>query len=510
MNSINYNPDVLSCLANLSNDEVFTPPKLVGDILNMLPQELFANKETTFLDPVSKSGVFLREIAKRLMIGLESEIPDQQERINHIFKNQIFGIAITELTSLLSRRSVYCSKTANGKYSVCDLFDSKSGNIKFDNINHTWKNGKCTFCNASEEVYSRADQLETYAYQFIHTDKPEKIFNMKFDVIVGNPPYQLSDGGHSRSASPIYQKFIQQAKKLNPRFLTMIIPARWYSGGKGLDEFRNEMLNDSKIRKLVDFESSSEVFPGVDIAGGVCYFLWDRDNEGLCEISNHYNGTWIKSERSLNEFEILIRHSQAVPIIRKVLKTENAKHHLNKVISTSRPFGLRGFYKPTKKGIPCFFTQRTGLKFAKPEDISDRFKIKDKWKLLIPKSPIAGQTDFSKPVGFYYNGNTRIAKPGEICTESWLVACSFSTEEEVKSFKSYLFTKIVRFLLLQTVVSQDITRERFVFIPYLDKYHEEYTDEVLRKRWNITDDEWDFIDSKIKAVELINNRGGNE
>jgi site-specific DNA-methyltransferase (adenine-specific) len=510
MLSINYNPDVLSCLANLSNDEVFTPPKLVGEILDMLPQELFTNKETTFLDPVSKSGVFLREIAKRLMIGLETEIPDQQERINHIFKNQIYGIAITELTALLSRRSVYCSKNAKSKYSVCETFDTESGNIKFDYTNHTWKNGKCTFCNASEEVYSRDEQLETHAYQFIHTAKPEKIFNMKFDVIIGNPPYQLSDGGHGRSASPIYHKFIEQAKKLKPRFLTMIIPARWYAGGKGLDDFRESMLNDSNIRKLVDFENSSTVFPGVDIAGGICYFLWDRDNEGLCEITNDYDGKKVRSERALNEFNVFIRHSQSVPIIRKVLKTENVKHHLNKVISTSRPFGLRGFYKPVKKGIPCFFTQRIGLQFAKPEDVTDRFDITNKWKLLIPKSPIAGQTDFSKPVGFYYNGNTRIAKPGEICTESWLVACNFSTEEEVLSFKSYLFTKIVRFLLLQTVVSQDITRERFIFIPYLEKYDIEFTDDILRKRWNITDEEWAFIDSKIKAVELINNRGGNE
>lgn len=506
MLQINYNPDVLSCLANLSNDEVFTPPKLVNEILDMLPQELFQSKETTFLDPVTKSGVFLREIAKRLNDGLKEQMPDQQERVNHIFTKQVFGIAITELTSLLARRSTYCSKKANGEFSVTSAFTTEQGNIKYDRLQHTWKNCKCTYCGASEEVYSRTDDLETYAYQFIHTDKPQNIFNMKFDVIIGNPPYQLSDGGHGRSASPVYNKFIEQAKKMNPSYLSMIIPARWYSGGRGLDEFRNTMLNDERLSKLVDFENFSEVFPGVDIAGGVCYFLWEKEHSGPCEIYNFKDGTKSVDKRKLNEFDIFIRNNQAVPIIKKVIKKEKAKHHLNKVISSSKPFGIRGFYKPKKTGIPCYFTQRVGLKFATKEDITDRFKFLNKWKFLIPKSPIAGQTDFSKPVGFYYDGNTRIAKPGECCTETYLVAYSSNSKEEVESFKSYLFTKIVRFLLLQAVVSQDITRERFMFIPHLNKYDQKFTDQILRERWGITDDEWAFIDSKIKAVDEINTR----
>jgi len=499
--SENYNPDVLSCLANLSNDEVFTPPKLVNDILDLLPVELWSDPKAKFLDPVSKSGVFLREMAKRLMKGLEGQIPDKQERINHIFSQQLYGIAITELTSLLSRRSVYCSKIANGKYSICETFGTEQGNIIYERLQHTWQQGKCTYCGASQEVYDREDVLETYAYHFIHTDQPEKIFNMKFDVIVGNPPYQLSDGGNSRSAGPIYQKFVQQAKKLNPKYLIMILPARWYAGGKGLDDFRAEMLSDKRIRKLVDFENSNDVFPGVDVAGGICYFLWDRDNKGLCEVINLIDGKQVKSERELNEFPILIRHSKAIPIIRKVLaKSENDRKRLSDHVSSRKPFGLPTNYVPKNSGIPCWFIQRIGLKYANINDVSDDNNLLDKWKFLAPKAPIAGQTDFSKPVGFYYEGNTRIAKPGECCTESFIVLGAFSTANEVLSYKSYIFTKVIRFLLLQTVVSQDVTRNNFQFIPDLGKYDGEYSDEILRQRWEITDEEWSFIDSKIRNI----------
>jgi site-specific DNA-methyltransferase (adenine-specific) len=497
----NYNPDVLTCLANLSNDEVFTPPSLANEMLDLLPVELWSNPNITFLDPVTKSGVFLREIAKRLMKGLEDQIPDKQQRINHIFTKQLYGIAITELTSLLSRRSVYCSKTANGKYSICDTFTDEQGNIRFERMQHTWQNAKCSYCGASQSEYDREDSLETYAYNFIHTENPEKIFNMKFDVIIGNPPYQLSDAGHGRSASPIYHKFIEQAKKLNPRYLTMIVPARWYAGGKGLDDFRAEMLVDKRIRKLIDFENSNDVFPGVDVAGGICYFLWDRDNKGQCEVINLIDGKQVKSERALDEFPILIRHSQAIPIIRKVLaKMENGGKRLSNIVSSRKPFGLPTNYTPKNNGIPCWFIQKIGLKYAAINDVSDENNLLNKWKLLVPPAPIAGQTDFSKPVGFYYDGNTRIAKPGECCTESFIVAGAFSTEGEVLSFKSYLFTKIVRFLLLQTVVSQHVTKDKFHFIPDLGKYEGEYTDKMLIKRWGISADEWGFIDSKIKNV----------
>lgn len=496
-----YNPDVLSCLANLSNDEVFTPPEVANAMLDMLPKELFRDPNTKFLDPACKSGVFLREIAKRLIDGLADQIPDLQERIDHIFHEQLYGIAITELTSLLSRRSLYCTKYPNSVYSV-SKFDDTSGNIRYKRIQHRWQGERCLFCGASHNQYNRDDTQEQYAYEFIHTAKPEEIEKMKFDVIISNPPYQLNDGsGKGFGALPIYQKFVRQAKKLNPRYLTMIIPARWFSGGRGLEDFRAEMLNDNRIRCLYDYENSAEVFSGVDIAGGICYFLWDRDHRGLCEVTNNYDGVPVKSFRALNEFDTFIRHSKAEEIVKKVLTIHGKESKfLDERVLPSKPFGLRTFYAPKDSGIPCWFIQRIGLKYASPQDVNDSNNCLDKWKLLLPPAPIAGQTDFSKPVGFYYDGNTRIAEPGQCCTESWLVAGSFDTKEETESFKSYIFTKTVRFLLLQTVVSQHVTKKNFCFVPDLMTYNGIYTDDFLRDMWHITDDEWRFIDSKISAI----------
>lgn len=494
-----YNPDVLTCLANLSNDEVFTPPEVANRMLDMLPEELWHDSSATFLDPACKSGVFLREIAKRLIEGLQEEIPDLQERIDHIFHKQLYGIAITELTSLLSRRSVYCSKYPNSKYSIT-LFEDTSGNIQYKRIPHRWQNGKCLFCGASKSEYERGDELETHAYEWIHTTKPEEIFKMKFDVIIGNPPYQLSDGGYGKSAKPIYQLFVNQAKKLKPRYLTMVIPSRWFSGGRGLEEFRKEMLSDKHIRVLVDYENFKDIFPGVDLAGGACYFLWDRDQAGDCKVVNCSSGYEdVSMNRYLDEFDVFLRSNQALSIVRKVVNMHQS-NFMDKTVSASKPFGLRTFYEPKERGIPCQFIQKIGLKYADPNDVEDKQGILNKWKFLAPRSPIAGQTDFSKPVGFYYDGNTKIVPPGTCCTESFLVLYAADTEDEVKSFRTYLYTKIVRFLLLQCVVSQDVTREKYRFVPDLGTYKGRYTDEMLRQKWGITEEEWRYIDSKISAI----------
>ena len=502
-----YNPDVLSCIANLSNDEVFTSPDVANKMLDLLPQELFENPDTTFLDPACKSGVFLRETAKRLIVGLEKQIPDLDKRVHHIFTKQLYGIAITELTSLLSRRSVYCSKYPDSEFSLVK-FNNPEGNLRFKRLRHTWQGEKCKYCGATKSEYDRPTTLESYAYQFIHDFKIEDVFgktiskDMKFDVIISNPPYQLSDASFGKGAKPIYHLFVNQAKKLQPRYMSMIIPSRWFVGGKGLDDFRKEMLNDHRISKLVDYENFKDVFPGVDLAGGACYFLWDRDRsatEASCEVTNFGNSEPVK--RPLNEFDTFIRQNMAVEIVKRVHDNCGTTSFLNSRVSARKPFGLDTTYQPKEFGVPCYFIQRIGKKFADPADLTDK-GYTNKWKFLAPMAPIAGQTDFSSAVGFYSDRNTVIARPGEVSTESFIVLGAFDTEEETRNFKSYIFTKTVRFLLLQAVVSQHVSKENFCFIPDLGTYDREYTDEYLRELWGITDPkECEYIDSRIRDIE---------
>ncbi len=503
--SSSYNPDVLSCIANLSNDEVFTPPEVANAMLDMLPQELFSNPNTTFLDPSTKSGVFLREIAKRLIIGLEPLIPDLQERLDHIFHKQLYGIAMTELTSLLSRRSLYCSKYPNSIYSVSP-FDTIQGNIRYKSINHRWVDGKCVYCRATETEYGDEKRagLEKHAYEFIHNTDPKEIFGMKFDVIIGNPPYQLSDGGQKASATPLYHRFVSQAKKLNPRFMSFVIPARWYSGGRGLDTFRDEMLNDSHIRKLVDFTDSEDCFPGVDIAGGICYFLWERDNTGDCEVTTIHNGKKNVTNRKLDEYPIFIRHEEALSIIQKVKMNE--KEFYNSRVSSQKPFGLRTYVKPTDKGdIILRYNGGTGPFWRK--DVTQSLGWIDKWKVIMSYLTYdhAGRADKEGKRRIF--STMEVLPPNAVCTETYLVVDAVDTETEANNLFKYLQTKFVRFLVAQTTSTQHIAKANFMFVPVQDFSHS-WTDEELYKKYELNSEEIDFIESMIRPMDLTGDNDG--
>lgn len=492
-----YNPDVLSCLANLSNDEVFTSPQLANKMLDLLPEEIWHDSSVTFLDPFTKTGVFLREITKRLIKGLEDEIPDLQERIDHILNKQVWGIAITELTALLSRRTLYCSKKANSKYSIDDMFDEPDGHIHYKAMEHTWDGVKCVYCGANKAQYDRADGLESYTYEFIHTFNPERIFNMQFDVIIGNPPYQLSDGGFGRSAAPVYQKFVEQAKKMNPRYISMIIPSRWFGGGKGLNDFRAEMLADKRIRELVDYENANDCFPGVDLAGGVCYFLWDRDHQGQCRVKSIVNGNECSSVRDLDEFNIFVRNSRAVPIVRKALAL--GEPTMDQQVSSRKPFGLATNVRPRQKGDLILHWQNGEGKFPSTEVTNGREWIK-KFKVICAKTAYdhAGSPDKNGMRKVFTKIN--ILAPNVVCTETYLVAGAFDSEAEALNLKNYMESRFFRFLVSQFMVSQDITKDRFAFVPIQD-FSQEWTDEKLYQKYGITDEEQAFIESVIRPMD---------
>lgn len=507
------NPDVLTCIANLSNDEVFTPPEFANRMLDSLTdawasshdgEDIWSNSSVRFLDPFTKSGVFLREITTRLCDGLEHQIPDLEERVAHILTNQVFGIGITHLTSLLARRSVYCSKHANGPHSIASGFKNEDGNIWFERTEHTWVKGKCNFCGANQKSFERDENLETHAYAFIHTDDIEgrlaELFGgkMQFDVIIGNPPYQLSDGGFGASASPIYHKFVEQAKAVDPRYLVMVIPSRWFGGGKGLSNFRSEMLEDSRISKLVDFENARDAFPGIDLAGGVCYFLWDREYDGLCEIKNVAGQNEpVVSTRSLSEFGTFVRHSAAVPIIRKVLVKNEQK--MSEQVSSRKPFGLPTNIRPEKTGDLSLRWEKGDGPYPSERIDTGRHLI-DKWKVITSYVAYDHAGNPGKDGRRKVFSKIDILPPGTICTETYLVIGAYETALEASNLVGYMKTRFFRFLVAQFMYSHHLTKSAYEYVPVLDM-NTEWDDTKLANRYQLTVEEVDFIHQKIRPFE---------
>lgn len=531
-----HNPDVLTCIANLSNDEVFTPPQMAAAMLDLAAEawardhdgeNLWANPNARVLDPFVKTGVFLREATHRFNDGLASLIPDPQERVNHILTKQIFGIAITELTALMARRSVYCSKYANSEHSICTAFETPEGNIWFERTEHTWddKTGtresrvdplsgeeifirtgrRCSYCGAGEDDYGRGEDLETHAYAFIHSDDIKKSVNeifgasMHFDLIVGNPPYQLSDGGFGKSAAPIYQLFVESAKDLDPEHVVMVTPSRWFAGGKGLNDYRAEMLHDHRLRALVDYPKLYEAFPGVKIRGGVSYFLWSRTYDGPCSIQTVWDGqpTGPAVERYLDEFDVLVRRNEAVPILKKVLA--QCEESIEGQISSRKPFGFATNYKGESRvsrlndPIKLFANQE--VRFTERAEVQVNSEWVDRWKVLMTRvqgTSAAVETMFlSRPI---------IAEPGTACTETYIVAGSFDSREEAESLASYLRTRFVRFLVSLRKSTQDAPRHVYSFVPQ-QSWDREWTDEELYAKYGLTGEEIAFIESIVRPME---------
>lgn len=506
------NPDVLTCIANLSNDEVFTPPEFAGRMLDTLAcawaannngANIWADSTVRFLDPCTKSGVFLREITSRLTNGLADEIPILEKRVNHILTKQVFGIGITHLTSLLARRSVYCSKRAKGEHSIARSFTSDQGNIWFERTEHSWANGKCTYCGASQVALDRGEGLETHAYAFIHNKdiqtRVAEMFggDMQFDVIIGNPPYQLDDGGYGTSAAPIYQLFVEKALDLDPRYAVFVTPSRWMAGGKGLDRYRERMLSDKRLRNIVDYPKLYEGFPGVKIRGGISYLLWDRDYKGPCTIQTIWDGqpTGPAVARYLDAFDILVRRNEAVPILEKVrAKSESP---LDARVSSRKPFGLATNFKgrPSATGLdePVRLYANQRIVWVSRKDIAVNSAWIDEWKVLmtaVQGTSAAIETKFlSKPI---------IAEPGTACTETYLIAGHFDNEAAASNYAKYLRTRFVRFLVSLRKATQHATRDVYAFVPDLP-LDQEWTDAKLYKRYGLTEAEIAFIESQVAA-----------
>lgn len=549
MDRKNRAPDVLNTIANLSSDEVFTPPEFAGEMLDTLAEawaadhqggSIWADPHVTFLDPATKSGVFLREVAKRLVIGQGNPPEGSEARkalVDRILTKQVFGIGMTELTALMARRSVYCSKDATSAHSIAPSSTRPEGNIWFERTEHEWTGrskvrhvdpdssetttvevvgtGRCKWCPANEQSYARGDDLETHAYALIHTDDPNALVNdmyggkMHFDVILGNPPYQLGDSGGDSIGSfamPVYQKFVQAAKALKPRYLTMVTPSRWFAGGRGLYDFRSEMLNDHQIRFLVDYPDSRDVFPGVDISGGVSYFLWQKGYDGECYVSSataDSRGTAMK--RYLNEFDILVRRNEAVSILHKIVP-ESQSANLSSKVSPIQPFSIRTSYRgrETASGMkrPVVLYQNGGTGFIEREEIPRNVEWVDQWKVIVSStsSEHGGQTDRS--------GTRRVlsriivAKPGTACTETYLVANRFESEVEALNFAGYLRTKFVRFLISLRTNTQHLYSDRFSFVPDLPM-DRPWTDSDLYIKYGLTGEERAYIESYIKPM-LVN------
>ena len=529
--------DILETITNVGNDEVFTPRKTCDMMLDSLPEEVWHNPLYKWLNPATKNGIFEREIALRLDKGLENVITDKEERRKHILQNMIFSIGQTKFTSNVARRTLYYCSQANRKcdglkasdghyvngYAIGNgsWFDDEEGNILTPCTNHDIdpKTKKCKYCGISNtSKYLDANQREQYAYEFIHVNHlvlekhlQKRFFGgnktMKFDIIIGNPPYQLNVGAEKEDyAIPIYQLFIQQAISLNPKYLCMIVPARWYTGGRGLDEFRAKMLNDRHIQAIHDFPDSSNCFPTVNIRGGVCYFVWNREYNGDCEISTHMNGK-INGPvlRPLLEkgADTFIRYNQAISIVNKV-KSHNERT-FNEIVGPQTPFGIVSSYKGESQkkhddDVRIYVSgheseHRGQIRYVPKKMITAGFNYIPKHKVYLGEA--------SSSVGSFPHSIITVpfyGEPDTCCTQSYLVIGPFNSKLEADNCISYMKTKFFRFMVLQRKNTQHNMSHVFKYVPLLS-FDKSYSDDELFKKYKLSKQEIDFINSMVKEMD---------
>lgn len=502
-------PDILDVIAALSSDAIPTPPLMARAVLDLLPTDVWSEPHFRWLDPATKSGSILREVARRLMVGLVDFEPDPEARAEHILRNMIFGTAITVVHGEMTRRSVYVSRDASSEHSVA-RFDSAQGNLPFVPAEHDYAVnrsgvvvGPCRVCHAPLRL-ERGNSRENYAYAFIHGAYPtEDLKNMRFDVIVGNPPYQTGDKKNDDDrASPIYQYFIEHAMSLDPKYLAMIVPSRWFTGGFGLEKFRARMIADRRFAKIVDNPKLFDCFPGVEIKGGVNYFLWDRDHAGDCEFSTRIDGTILSTaSRDLREGDgIVVRDNRAAAIVHKV-KTAHHGKWADTVCGPQMAFGsMRTNFsgdkpEPSPGDIPLLLSSRVG--YVPPSVIEKNKEWVDRWKVLVPKAGDGHGREVS-----YVIGEPIALAPGSACTQTYLVAGLFDSRTETENYAHYLTTKFVRFLILQRKTTQDVYSDRFKFVPALDMKRR-WTDADLYEHFKLTEEEASYIESIIHPRDVV-------
>lgn len=449
---------------------------------------------------------------------------DDLEIWKDVLQDNIFVVCRTKMAVSITKRTLAGFRTDIRMNIRCyehdvPVTDLVSAGVLKAADEHVTKEGKTYFFNGHESL--ECDMINVlrakpelfqndivrgndfwHVYNSIPKSENEDINNMKFKAIVGNPPYQLMDGGNAASAKPIYNFFVKGGKSLHPKYLSMIMPARWYAGGKGLDDFREEMLNDDSIEKLVDFVNSADCFAGVNIAGGLCYFLRNNDYHGDCVIENKNANSHILSiRRKLNEHNVFVRSNVAVKILQKTALYK--EKNMSDVVFSRNTFNLasnvRGELLKQSQYLSLYSSE--GISYIPQEMIpAEKLELAQNMYKVIVTYAMSGGNKPSSTGDYQILSSLSILERNEVCTETFLIIDTFEDYNNAKNLVSYMKTKFMRFLMLQALSSIHITKNSFQFVPLQD-FSRPWTDADLYAKYNLTEDEIAYIEKMIKPME---------